>query len=814
MVSTINIEDLNLIPCKDKSKLPSIPWKEYQTKKYIEEITCTNRAVILGQTSNGVVVIDIDAPGLENVIFGDLEKIKTKTLVVRTGRGGTHVYVKPITQVQTKRLDNDRGQHIDIQCEGTYVMAPGSIHENGKTYEIISSTTDITEMDLAGFIGGLTTYGFKVEGTTLPPVEEIVKGMKSGGRNNACFKLAAHLLGTVKLDKDTAFDQVKQWNLKNNPPLSEKELEITFNSALKRVVVDKLPVRKAVEEKDEEESFNRAIEEISTHDERQLINFDALLVGFDEHKTVTIKSTVVCEKDDIEQEVIGTGFDNPEMPKCEKCGVRMAEQPQSRETIDVRDLLIEELPEHVKEQPIRFHAKVKGELVFKVRVNTRYRFKARFTSMTNPSNKKENLIVLQVFKMITLDEPEGQLLAPEELTKVKDLIEMYGLTPVYTSIAPHLEGLLGAKETLLIALAGAPRFGGRRGDINILLVGNPSRGKSELLKAAAKIAPKASYVNGKSSTGVGLTFSMVKLPNGTAVPRAGKMVLNDGGHVMLDEVDKMTPAQRGDLLECMEQQTVTMNKSGSTGIPVNARTAVIAAGNPRNGLYDDDMSVQDNLNLEEPFLSRYDRIWNLAKMSDLEQQKMAQYVVSNTLNNYSVELTETELKHYFNTIRKINPTIPDEVAEKIKKWYLRMCSLLKNSKERIPMEPRQLEGMIRACLARARCYLSETVNTKMVDEEIDLFNRGLETLNIEIKEDSIQSHFMEEEVTRDVAIIKAWRACEDDEGCVKKDDFDKYLIEHYPNYYPDAFAVDKLWRTHEGIKFQRQKNLKYKLFLG
>ena len=810
----VNIEDLNLIPCLDRSKKPSISWKEYQTKKYDKDITCTNKAVILGQTSEGVVVIDIDAPGLENRIFGDFEKIKNKTLVVRTGRGGTHIYVKPILPVQTKRLDNDKGEHIDIQAEGTYVMAPGSIHENGKTYEIISNTTDISEMDLAGFIKGLAIFGFKVEGTSLPPIESIVKGMKSGGRNNACFKLSAYLLGTLHFDKEVALDEVKRWNSKNTPPLSDQELETTFNSALKRVVVDRLPVKKVVEEKEEEESFNRNIDAISAQDERLLINFDALVVGMDEHKTVTVKSTVCCDKDDITQDVIGTGFDNPEMPKCEKCGVRMVEEPQSRETIDVRDLLIEELPECVKEQPIRFHAKVKGELVHTVKVNCRYRFKARFTSMTNPSNKRENLIVLQVFKMATLEEPEGQVLTPEETTKIKDLINIYGLQPVYTSIAPKLEGLLGAKETLLIALVGAPRFGDRRGDINVIFVGNQSRGKSELLKFGARISPKSSYVNGKSSSGVGLTYSMVKLPNGTSVPRAGKMVLNDGGNICLDETDKMTPQSRGDLLECMEQQTVTMNKSGSTGIPVNARTAVIAAANPRNGIYDDSMSVKDNLNLEEPFISRFDRIWNLAKMTQLEQQKMARHVVYSTAGKYDVSLTETELKHYLNTVKKIIPTLTPEAQKRIEAWYLRMCELLDNSKEKIPMEPRQLEGMIRACLARARCYLSETVTQKMVEEEIDLFNRGLETLNIKIGETSIQTTFMEEEVTREMAVIKAWRACEDEEQCVKKDEFDKYLIEHYSNYYPDAFSVDKLWRTHEGVKFQRQKNLKYKLFLG
>lgn len=128
----VSIKDFNLIPCKDRSKLPSISWKEYQTVKYTQPITSVNKAVILGPISGGIVVIDIDAPGLEKRIFDDFEKIKRKTLVVKTGSGGIHIYVKPLRSVQTKRLDNDEGEHIDIQSEGTYVIAANSIHPNGK----------------------------------------------------------------------------------------------------------------------------------------------------------------------------------------------------------------------------------------------------------------------------------------------------------------------------------------------------------------------------------------------------------------------------------------------------------------------------------------------------------------------------------------------------------------------------------------------------------------------------------------------------------------------------------------------------------
>ena len=163
----VNLKDFNLIPCKDRSKEPSVfTWKEYQTKKYTEPITCINKAVIMGSISGGTAVIDIDSPGLENRIFDDFEKIKRKTYVVKTGSGGIHIYVKPIRPVQTKRLDNDEGEHIDIQAEGTYVIAANSIHPNGNKYEIISSTTDIMEMDLDGFIQGLSVFGYKIKRNT------------------------------------------------------------------------------------------------------------------------------------------------------------------------------------------------------------------------------------------------------------------------------------------------------------------------------------------------------------------------------------------------------------------------------------------------------------------------------------------------------------------------------------------------------------------------------------------------------------------------------------------------------------------------
>jgi len=172
---------LNLIPCGLKSKRPSIEWKPYQTSQYKGDIPDSgNAAVICGRITGctPIIVLDLDSPELSTILFEDFEKIKQKTLVVQTGSGGHHIYIRPRKEDSTagKRLTNNKGQHMDIQGDGTYVIAPGSIHPNGNEYKIISSTTQIMEIDLTGFINTLPKYGFNTEGSGLQPVNDIAKG--------------------------------------------------------------------------------------------------------------------------------------------------------------------------------------------------------------------------------------------------------------------------------------------------------------------------------------------------------------------------------------------------------------------------------------------------------------------------------------------------------------------------------------------------------------------------------------------------------------------------------------------------------------
>ncbi|KAJ3089561.1 minichromosome maintenance protein 5 [Quaeritorhiza haematococci] len=212
------------------------------------------------------------------------------------------------------------------------------------------------------------------------------------------------------------------------------------------------------------------------------------------------------------------------------------------------------------------------------------------------------------------------------------------------SIAPSIYGSADIKKAVACLLFGGstkilPDGMRLRGDINVLLLGDPGTAKSQLLKFAEQVAPIGVYTSGKGSSAAGLTASVVR-DSGTRefYLEGGAMVLADGGVVCIDEFDKMREEDRVAIHEAMEQQTISIAKAGITTI-LNSRTAVLAAANPVFGRYDDMKAPGENIDFQSTILSRFDLIFIVKDEHNIERDMtIAKHVMNVHINRNVMDI--------------------------------------------------------------------------------------------------------------------------------------------------------------------------------
>lgn len=302
------------------------------------------------------------------------------------------------------------------------------------------------------------------------------------------------------------------------------------------------------------------------------------------------------------------------------------------------------------------------------------------------------------------------------------------LKRIIKSIAPSIFGHENIKLALALALFGgqSKNIGGKhriRGDINVLLVGDPGTSKSQFLKYIEKTAHRAIYTTGKGSTAVGLTASVHRDPMSKEwILEGGALVLADNGVCMIDEFDKMNDQDRTSIHEAMEQQSISISKAGIV-TTLQARCSVIAASNPVKGRYDPTRTFHQNVQLSDPILSRFDILCVVKDQVDpIQDEQLATFVVDSHSKSHPLNKQEDKEKQLDEDIipqdllkkyliyakQNFNPKLQKINNEKLVNFYkdLRRESF---SGGGIPISVRNLESLFRLSEACARLHLRDLV---------------------------------------------------------------------------------------------------------
>ncbi|NOR84728.1 AAA domain-containing protein [archaeon] len=327
----------------------------------------------------------------------------------------------------------------------------------------------------------------------------------------------------------------------------------------------------------------------------------------------------------------------------------------------------------------------------------------------------------------------------KEIKKLSTNPKIYEL--LTQSIAPSIYGYEKIKESIALQLFGGVRKIREdgvttRGDIHILLIGDPGAGKSQLLKYVSGLAPKARYVVGKSTSGAGLTATVVKdeFMRGWAL-EAGALVLANKGIAMIDELDKMSKEDRSAMHEVMEQQTVTISKA-NVQATLNAQTTILGAANPKFGRFDPYTSVPDQIDLPDSLISRFDLMFIIRDVPNKESDtRLVKHILKLHENPESQKPPiPADLLRKFIAYAKINikPVLTEAAQKEIEKFYVSLRNQHSGDEQSaVPIGARQLEAIIRLSEASAKVRLGDKVLKKDAKKAISLLMEYMMAVGID-----------------------------------------------------------------------------------
>ncbi len=478
--------------------------------------------------------------------------------------------------------------------------------------------------------------------------------------------------------------------------------------------------------------------------------------------------------------------------------------PSLSEFIDFQKIELQESPEGLRggAQPERISVYLEDDLVGDIAPGDR----VIVNGILHSHQRRRGTYRLTAFdKILGAISIEKQELAFEEVEVTdedeKEILEVSKDPKIYEkireSIAPTIYGMEVEKDALTLQLFGGvaknmPDGTRIRGDIHVLLVGDPGTAKSQILTYISKLAPRSIYASGRASSAAGLTAAAVRdeFGEGHWTLEAGALVLADMGIAAIDEIDKMSDSDRSALHQAMEQQEISVAKAGINAT-LKSRCALLAAANPKLGRFDEYLPIHEQINMPPALLSRFDLIFSIIDKPNVDRDSdLAAHILmahkagevhehisksKKSLHKKSEEEKLMEIvkpvfepeflrKYIAYAKRNVFPVMTEEAIETIKNYYV---SLRASSEDSIPFTPRQLEAFVRLAEASARVRLSSKVTVEDAQRAISIIDQYLRRVSLDRETGKFDidiiatgiSHTQQERMRTVIDIIK--RICEE-----------------------------------------------------
>ncbi|HUI40156.1 MAG TPA: minichromosome maintenance protein MCM, partial [Methanothrix sp.] len=496
----------------------------------------------------------------------------------------------------------------------------------------------------------------------------------------------------------------------------------------------------------------------------KLLAIDGLVRTATEVRPKIVSAAFQCQRCGFtfSREQTGTKFEDQNLKcqnqACDRGGPFKLILAESK-FVDAQKIRVQESPEELRggEQPQTLDVELEDDLAGRIFPGDRVIVNGILKSYQRSHPQQGKSTYFDLFhKGVSVEMKEQEFeeieISPED---EKLILEMSRNPEIYErikrSIAPSIFGYDDVKEALALQLVSGfekrlPDGARIRGDIHILLVGDPGIAKSQLLRYMTKISPRGIYTSGKSSTSAGLTATAVKdeLGDGRWTIEAGALVLADKGIAAVDEMDKMENEDKSALHEAMEQQTISVAKAGVMA-SLKSRCSLLAAANPKLGRFDKYEPIAPQINLTPALMSRFDLIFVLTDDPDTKRDSaIAEHILKSnfagelsTQVSWNPEISQEDIDAALTVIKpeiepellrkyvayarkKIFPTLTEEAADRLKNYYVSLRSQGQDSNKPVPVTARQLEALVRLSEASARLRLSNRVEFKDAEKAIKI----------------------------------------------------------------------------------------------